>query len=247
MKDFNEQEFRFLRKALVHPVKLVRKQALLQIENPRLLQKFVMKSNDLDLKTIAFYKIGDEDIIKELAYASLDPNLRLYSIVNLKHQNDELFEYFVKEDPSFIVKREALEKIKGQETLIKLIKELTDPSLKKIALSKIADDYTLRRIAVSDPNPKIRAYALRQLNKPDPYYLYQRTLNDDDFFVRELACRMIKDQKLLSKLALETDDRLLAEQAIMQLQDLNELALLRMLVPSHLQHTVAKRIGELTS
>lgn len=245
MKDYGNQEYQFLEKALSHPLKLVRKQSLQQIQDLRLLQKFVMKSDDLDLKTIAFYKINDEEIIKELAFASLDPNLRLYSILNLKEQTDDLFEHFVREDPSFMVKREALEKIKNQKTLIKLITELQDPALKKIALSKIADDYTLKRIAVRDPNPKIRFYAIRLLQKPDPLYLFQRALKDHDFFVRELACRLLRDQKLLARLATESSDRLLAEQAIMKLVDLDELALLRMVAPSNLQHTIAKRIKQL--
>ncbi len=244
MAGWIDDQYKFLHRALTHPVKLMRKKAFEQISNENLLLKFIMKSNDRDLKKMAFNKIKDELLLKQLAIGCMDPDLRRYAVVELKTPDDSLFSYLVNEDNDFLVRREALEKIRDKRTIEKLVPKISEPSLKKIALAKISDQYFLRRIAVNDPNPKIRLYALRCLKQCDSYYLYQRALNDADFYVRELACRLIRNDALLCDLVLKTSDMLLAQQAILKINNVELLAYLRMLAPSHLQALISKRISQ---
>ncbi len=166
--------------------------AIKKIEDPILIEKIVLNSNDPDIRNIAAEKVEDEKLLINIVLNDEDYNVRKTAIGNLASWNRDIFKKIARNDPNWIMRREAIER-----------------------LPAIYDEF-FANIMITETDYRVRKASMRKIkmvNLPTDT-LMELSLKSHDSEVRAAAARMINEEDLLCKIAIESGDYVIAEEAM---------------------------------
>lgn len=166
--------------------------AILKLEDQKYLKEIATIADDPDIRNIAVMKIEDEDTLIDIVLNDQDNNVRKTALDKLPSWNRQIFKQIAEHDDYWVMRKEAVER-----------------------LPPIYDEF-FANIVMHDKDYRIRKAAMRKMNMHNinKDTLLELVLHAEDGEMRVAASRLIDDPKMLCKIATESADYVIAEEAI---------------------------------
>jgi hypothetical protein len=158
-------------------------------EGMRALTRVLAEHPDRELRLAAAKYIKEPGPKEAFAYSDPDPKVRLLCLRGVKDQ--AVLEKVVTTDPSEMVCRALLSRLKGTDIFFTLAASSPHPGVRQLAL-RYTDDDTRIAAAVASTDKMLRRYALKYVQDPQRLVELRRVSGDEEL-VRMAGTRLPKD------------------------------------------------------
>lgn len=169
-----------------------RKFAIKQIDDEKILAQIVLDNPFWPSPEYALENITDQSILMDILN-KMDTSNRYREDVLAKIKDKSLIKEMSMDDP------DAVHAITDENTLINLVKNSSNPKVRRRAVQKITNQAVLKDVVKNDADGKVRYFAVYKIK--DDKVLLDVLKNDGDIEVCKGAIRNISDQNVLKSIA----------------------------------------------
>lgn len=164
------------------------------VENPNLkdenkLLELINGDYGFEVRTAAVKRINNPDILMDLISDNFDWHVRCEAINMLETCDDSIFIRAALDDDDYMVRRQAVKRLKNQDVLIFLSRNDDDLFVRCEALAKIKNMDVIVHAAKNDESWRVRKVAIELIEEGDD--LAEILKYENDPFIRDLIEKRI--------------------------------------------------------
>ena len=184
------------------PEQLIRHKAVEKITDMELLARIAKNDPVPEVRAGAVSRLRDQPYLQE---ALLDPE-EIVRMAALKKLHDpQVIANVAINDASANIRREATNKIIGDDFLLQVVQQAADPEIRSIAVSRMSNnEEMIINHVFNDPDPAVRRVGLAHLHTPE--LIADIAVSDTDTPIRFSALNRIEDDEVLKSIQTRCSD-----------------------------------------